>query len=40
MAGFAYTLDQTNQRTTTAVKTGWGSAPVNCWVIRKGGSCA
>jgi type IV pilus assembly protein PilE len=40
VTGFVYTIDQTNQRRTTAVKTGWGSAPVNCWVIRKGGGCS
>ena len=40
VGSFTYTLDQTNQRRTTAVKTGWGSAPLNCWVIRKGGGCA
>jgi type IV pilus assembly protein PilE len=38
--GFVYTVDQTNQRRTTGVKTGWGTAPLNCWVIRKGGGCS
>jgi type IV pilus assembly protein PilE len=35
--GFVMTVDQTNARRTTGVKTGWGTAPYNCWVIRKGG---
>jgi len=39
-ADFTYTVDQTNQRVTTKVKTGWGTAGQTCWVIRKGGGCA
>jgi type IV pilus assembly protein PilE len=44
MAGFSYTLDQQNNRTTTfsglAASKGWTSAaPNNCWVTRKGGKC-
>jgi type IV pilus assembly protein PilE len=35
--GFVLTVNQANQRQTTGVKSGWGSAPYNCWVIRKGG---
>jgi len=40
MAGFTYTVNQQNVRTTGAVPTGW-SAPVpnTCWVTRKGGLC-
>lgn len=40
VAGFTFQLDQTNARTTTAVPTGWGTAPVACWVTRKGGGCS
>ena len=39
MDGFVYTIDEANTRTTTAVKEGWGTAPVACWVLSKGGSC-
>lgn len=39
MNGFTYTIDQAGTRTTTAVPTGWGTAPVSCWVTRKGGAC-
>jgi len=39
-AMFTYEVDQASVRRTTAVKTGWGTAPVNCWVIRKGGGCS
>ena len=37
--GFTYTIDQTNNRLSTALPSGWGTAPVNCWVNRKGGGC-
>jgi type IV pilus assembly protein PilE len=37
MAAFAYTIDQTNLRVTTSLKTGWGTFPVNRWVTSKGG---
>ncbi len=37
---FTFTVNQANQRQTTAVKSGWGTAPVNCWVARKGGGCS
>jgi type IV pilus assembly protein PilE len=44
VAGFTFTVDNNNNRTTTAVPTGWGTAstaaPINCWVMRKGGSCS
>ena len=40
MAGFTYTIDQANARSTSAVpNTSWGSAPIACWVIKKGGVC-
>ncbi len=38
--GFVYTVNQSNLRRTTGVKTGWGTAPLDCWVIRKGGGCS
>lgn len=37
VAGFAYTIDQSGAKATTAVKTGWGSTSTTCWVSSKGG---
>jgi type IV pilus assembly protein PilE len=39
MSGFTYTIDHRNLKKTTALPTGWGSVPVNCWVTKKGGQC-
>lgn len=41
MAGFVYTIDQVNNRRTTALPSGWsGASPTStCWVQRKNGSC-
>lgn len=39
MTGFTYTVDNTGAKNTTAVPSGWGSPPIACWVIRKGGGC-
>lgn len=40
MTGFTYTLDQSNTKATTAVPTAdWGTAPIACWVTKKGGVC-
>ncbi|HYD62815.1 MAG TPA: type IV pilin protein [Noviherbaspirillum sp.] len=39
MNGFTYTIDQSNNKATTALPSGWGTAPVACWVIKKGGAC-
>lgn len=39
MNGFTYTIDQANNKATTALPGGWGTAPVSCWVINKGGAC-
>ena len=38
MAGFSYTIDQTDARATTGVPAGWTSA-ANCWVLKADGSC-
>lgn len=37
--GFVYTLNEANQRRTTATGTGWSGAGSNCWVTAKGGGC-
>ncbi|MDD5247664.1 MAG: type IV pilin protein [Rhodocyclaceae bacterium] len=39
MAGFTFTVDQSNAKATTAVPAGWGTAPISCWVTNKGGAC-
>ena len=39
MTGFTYTIDESNNKKTTALPTGWGTAPVSCWVRKKGGAC-
>lgn len=41
MTGFTYTLDQSNNKATTAAKTGWAAAtmPATCWILKKGGQC-
>ena len=38
MAGFAFTIDQANNRRTTGVPSGWTASNV-CWVSRKSGEC-
>jgi type IV pilus assembly protein PilE len=37
--GFVYTLNEANQRRTTAVGAGWNGVGSNCWVTAKGGGC-
>ena len=39
VAGFVYTIDQTNTQRTTSVKSGWGTAPAGCWLMSKGATC-
>lgn len=38
MAGFAYTVDESNAKATTISADGWIGNP-NCWVTKKGGVC-
>lgn len=38
-AGFVFTIDQAGAKRTTVAPSGWGTAPMNCWVRGKGGSC-
>jgi type IV pilus assembly protein PilE len=38
MAGFEYTVNQANARSTTAVPSGW-TASSTCWITGKGGKC-
>jgi type IV pilus assembly protein PilE len=39
MGGFTYTIDASGTARTTAVPPNWGTTPVDCWIIRKGGGC-
>ncbi|MFC7289113.1 type IV pilin protein [Herminiimonas glaciei] len=39
MNGFTYTIDEGGNRATSAVPAGWGTAPISCWVSKKGGEC-
>lgn len=41
MAGFAYTIDQSNAKQTTAAPTGWAATtmPTNCWITKRDGQC-
>lgn len=38
-AGFTFTINAQNVQQTTNEPAGWGTGTINCWVIRKGGSC-
>ena len=39
-AGFVYTINETNTRTTTQVPDStWGTTPTTCWIVKKGGGC-
>lgn len=38
MAGFTYTVDQSNAKETSSVPTGWTGSNT-CWVTKKGGTC-
>ncbi|WP_342119542.1 type IV pilin protein [Pseudoduganella sp. OTU4001] len=39
MTGFTYTINQNNEKKTTALPSNWGSVPATCWVTKKGGGC-
>ena len=41
MAGFAYTINEANVRSTTATVAGWTAAalPAACWIVRNGSAC-
>jgi len=41
MAGFTYTIDQSNTKQTTAAPAGWAAAamPANCWITKQDGQC-
>jgi len=37
MSGFTYRINESNARSTTAVPSGWGTTPADCWIAKKGG---
>ena len=37
---FEFWIDNANTQKSTKLPAGWGTAPVNCWVIRRGGDCS
>jgi len=39
MVGFAYTIDQQGQTRTTSLPDAWGTAPLDCWVMKRSGRC-
>jgi len=39
MTGFAFTIDQANNRVTVGVPAGWSGAGTPCWVMKQDGSC-
>lgn len=39
LTDFSYTIDETNTKRTTSLRSGWGTTPANCWITSKGGSC-
>ena len=40
MAGFVYTINESNVKTSTITgKPGWNTPLTACWITRKGGSC-
>jgi type IV pilus assembly protein PilE len=38
-AGFTYTINQRDERATTAVPSGWGSTCSSKWIVKKGDTC-
>ena len=39
MAAFAYTIDHQGQTRTTSLPDTWGTAPLDCWVMKRGATC-
>ena len=39
MVGFAYTIDQQGQTRTALLPDAWGTAPLDCWVMKRGARC-
>lgn len=39
MAGFVYTINQSNTRATVSLPAGWAGTGNACWVLKRDGSC-
>lgn len=39
MAGFNYTINDTNTKTSTITAAGWAATNAACWITKKGGQC-
>jgi len=39
MAGFTYTIDQNNVKSSTITYASWAAVQLTCWIIKKGGIC-
>ncbi len=39
MSGFIFTIDEQGQTRTTALPVDWGSAPLECWITKRGATC-
>lgn len=39
MAGFSYTIDQNNAKTSTITASGWAATSTSCWITKQGGVC-
>ena len=39
LSDFSFTINQINTQRTTGLKDGWGAAPKECWVTKKGEGC-
>lgn len=39
MDGFTFTIDQQGQTRTTSLPEGWGTAPLECWITKRGSRC-
>ena len=38
MSGFSYTINEKNEKATTALPSSWGSSST-CWIVKKGQTC-
>jgi len=39
MAGFTYTINESNTKVTVAAPADWGTSSATCWITGKGGKC-
>ena len=39
MAGFTYTINQDNTKTSTITADGWAATSTTCWITKQGGTC-